>query len=117
MARAAGRALFFEKEWTWPDADYITVRTTTIDAEARERNLPRLDFIKMDIEGAERDALHGAEHALRTFKPKLAISIYHRVEDYAAIPRYLDGLGLGYTFYLSHQSHSDADVILFATTR
>ena len=100
-----------------PDAEYISVRTTTIDAEVAQRALPRVDFIKMDIEGAELDALQGAEQTLLAFKPKLAVSIYHRLEDYAAIPAYLDGLNLGYRFYLGHQSTSDADVILFATAR
>ncbi|MDL2314524.1 FkbM family methyltransferase [Desulfovibrio sp. OttesenSCG-928-C14] len=98
-------------------AGTISVQTTTIDEEAAKRNLPRVDFIKMDIEGAEPDALRGAEKTLRAFKPKLAVSIYHRTEDYQSIPAYLNGLDLGYRFYLAQQSFSDADIILFATAR
>jgi FkbM family methyltransferase len=44
----------------------------------QELNLPHLDFIKMDIEGAEIEALIGAAKTLETLSPKLAIASYHR---------------------------------------
>ncbi len=62
-----------------------TVEVTTIDALARSLKLPRVDFIKMDIEGAEQKALQGAHDVLARFQPRLAISSYHLKGDPAAI--------------------------------
>jgi hypothetical protein len=64
--------------------------------------LDRIDFIKLDIEGAELQALKGAEQTLRRHRPRLVIALYHDARDWADIPTYLDGLGLGYCFSLGH---------------
>lgn len=74
----------------------------------------KVDFIKMDIEGAELPALKGAEETLKRHKPKLAISLYHSYHDFAEIPKYLDSLNLGYKFYLSHVTTFDRETVLFA---
>ncbi|GMO44374.1 MAG: hypothetical protein Ta2B_25150 [Termitinemataceae bacterium] len=58
-----------------------TIKITTIDGFAAEKNIPRVDFIKADIEGAERDMLKGAANVLREFAPKLAICTYHLPDD------------------------------------
>jgi hypothetical protein len=68
----------------------------------------------MDIEGAELNALHGAEQTIRTFKPKLAISVYHKPNDLAEIPSYLNNLGLGYEFFLDHFTIYGGETVLFA---
>jgi len=52
----------------------ITVRTTTIDKEANER--PEPDVLKLDVEGAEIDALKGAEQFIRTKKPVLLVEVH-----------------------------------------
>ncbi|MDR3128887.1 MAG: FkbM family methyltransferase [Tannerellaceae bacterium] len=54
---------------------------TTLDQFVAENNLTKIDFIKADIEGAERDMLRGASHVLKTFAPKLAICTYHLPDD------------------------------------
>lgn len=92
------------------------VRTLNIDDLATREKFPRVDFIKMDIEGAELDALKGAEKTIRTHKPKLAVTLYHRLQDFATIPRYLQDLGLGYRFFLDHFSINQEETVLFATT-
>jgi hypothetical protein len=76
--------------------------------------LQRVDFIKMDIEGAELEALRGAESVLKQFKPKLAISVYHNFKDFWTIPQYLAQLGLGYRFYLRHFTIHAEETVLFA---
>lgn len=90
------------------------VRTRTIDALVGEAALPRIDFIKMDIEGSELAALKGGEAALRRWRPRLAISLYHRPEDMFTIPLWLDALGCGYRFALDHYSIHHEETVLYA---
>jgi FkbM family methyltransferase len=59
---------------------------TTIDKLVAELKLDRVDFIKMDIEGAERRALAGARETLARWHPRLALSAYHRPDDPEKIP-------------------------------
>ena len=80
----------------------------------KEKILSKVNFIKMDIEGAELAALHGAEITLRQFRPKLAICVYHQLEDFWTIPQFLDGLDLGYRFYLRHFTAYGEETVLFA---
>jgi FkbM family methyltransferase len=58
-----------------------TIKITTLDKFAEENNLTKIDFIKADIEGAERDMLAGAKRVLKEFAPKLAICTYHLPDD------------------------------------
>ncbi len=47
-----------------------------------------VDIIKLDVEGAEHDAISGAEGTIKTYKPDLQVSLYHRPEDmFSIIPR------------------------------
>jgi hypothetical protein len=52
-----------------------------LDAFVEENNLPSVDFIKADIEGAERYMLMGAKRVLKEFAPKLAVCTYHLPDD------------------------------------
>lgn len=56
-----------------------TVQTTTIDDLVSQMRLERLDWIKMDVEGAEVEALRGAERTLREYRPRLFIEIHDTV--------------------------------------
>ena len=53
----------------------------TLDDYVRTNNIQKVDFIKADIEGAERLMLEGARETMRKFKPKLAICTYHFPDD------------------------------------
>jgi FkbM family methyltransferase len=94
-----------------------TVSTVAIDQFVSGRSLPRVDFIKMDIEGAELAALQGAEESIRKYRPKLAISLYHAPEDFHSIPRYLTGLHLDYAFYLGHHTIYQNETVLYCVPK
>ncbi len=64
----------------------LGIQLTTIDKLVDELGLPRVDFIKMDIEGAEQKALAGAKNTLANHKPRLAIAAYHLDDDQTRIP-------------------------------
>ena len=74
----------------------VVVPTITIDELVRELKLDRVDFIKLDIEGAEVPALSGARETLRRFKPRLAIAGYHRHDDSVRIPDVVRQANPGY---------------------
>ena len=57
------------------------VQAVTIDNFISENKISKVDFIKADIEGAERNMLKGATHVLKEFSPKLAICTYHLPDD------------------------------------
>ena len=90
------------------------VRTLSIDTYVQKRPLSRIDFIKMDIEGAELPALIGARQCLVRYRPKLAISIYHSLADFWRIPQWIDSLELGYRFALRHFTIHREETVLFA---
>lgn len=89
-----------------------TSTTISIDDFVKSQDLQSVDFIKMDIEGAEIMALEGAMETIKMFKPKLAIAIYHSLNDMALIPNLL--LSLGYEIYLGHYTIHSEETICFA---
>ena len=72
-------------------------------------------FIKMDIEGAEIQALRGASETIRRDKPRLAISLYHKPEDIIDIPFLILRLVPDYKFWIRHYSTSGLETVLFAS--
>jgi FkbM family methyltransferase len=89
---------------------HARVETVRVD----DLGLERLDFLKLDVEGAELAALQGAEETLRRFRPKLAIAAYHDPDDLVDLPAFVDGLGAGYRLYLGHFTPGREETILFA---
>lgn len=71
-------------------------------------------MIKMDIEGAELEALKGCEDIIRNRKPKLAISIYHKAVDFVDILAYLLSLVPEYKLYYRHYSLYKYETVLYA---
>lgn len=91
----------------------LKVQSTTIDDFVRENRIGRIDLIKMDIEGSELEALAGAAKTIARFKPKLAISVYHRPEDMVALPKKILELNPGYSCYLKHNYWKFTETVLF----
>ncbi len=90
------------------------VDTITIDDLVSMERLKRVDFIKMDIEGAEQYALNGARETLQEFTPKLAITVYHSMNDFSNIIHVINDMNLGYKFYLGHFTIYHGETVLFA---
>jgi FkbM family methyltransferase len=91
-----------------------TTTTLSIDDLVSRNSLNRVDFIKMDIEGAEMDALQGAEQTIRRWKPRLAISVYHSLDDYFRLARFIHDLQIGYRLYLHHATAHNEETLVFA---
>ncbi len=75
----------------------VKVPVTTIDQIVSAAGIARVDFIKMDIEGAEKRALKGAAETLRRFRPRLAIAAEHLPDDYLELPKSVRGILPDYT--------------------
>lgn len=92
-----------------------TVNTVTIDDYVNARSLDKVDFIKMDIEGAEMEALKGAVKTIRKFKPRLAVCIYHLWSDPYEIPQFISELCSQYDFRFNwYDKRNGNNAILYA---
>lgn len=87
-----------------------------IHAVALDDALPGFapNFIKMDIEGAEGQALEGARRTICAHRPRLAISAYHRPRDLWELLLQVHGWDLGYSFHLRSHSYNGFDTVLYA---
>lgn len=92
----------------------IKIKAITIDDFVKRDKVEKIDFVKMDIEGAETFALKGAIETIKRFKPKLAICLYHSLSDFYEIPLWIDELNLGYKFYIDHFTHAEGETVLYA---
>lgn len=71
-------------------------------------------FIKMDIEGAEMEALQGAKETIMRNHPKLAVCIYHSDEDMIRIAQYIHSLVPEYRLYVRHHTKREHETVLYA---
>ncbi len=92
---------------------YNAVNVISIDKFV-EKEKQTVDFIKLDIEGSEFEALKGAEKTITSCWPRLAICLYHKMEDLHEIPLYLKSFGGNYRFHFKHSGLVPTDAILFA---
>ena len=94
------------------DGDLIDVKRLDDILEGERPTL-----IKMDIEGAELDTLIGAENTIKKYRPKLAVCIYHKIEDIISIPKYLHSIVPEYTFKVRQHSSSMLETVLYAEVK
>jgi len=91
-----------------------TIEITTISLDDFFQNEPHIPtFIKMDIEGAEKKALLGTQNIIRTYRPKLAICVYHKIEDVYELTELINSMN-GYNFRLRHYSKGASETVLYA---
>jgi phosphoenolpyruvate synthase/pyruvate phosphate dikinase len=62
----------------------------------RNLGIDKVDYLKFDIEGAEREALKGAADLLRRSKPRLMLDAYHKPDDLAVLPALIQGANRTY---------------------
>lgn len=74
----------------------IELPVTTIDKIVEEVKLDRVTFIKMDIEGAERNAIRGAAKTIARFRPRMSLATENLEDDYIVVPHEVQKLGQNY---------------------
>ena len=89
----------------------IRIEADSIDNKLNGR---KATYIKMDVEGSELEALKGSIKTIQNYRPKLAISLYHKPEDVIEIPVFLETLDLGYKYYLRHYQTRMEETVLYA---
>lgn len=78
--------------------------------------LEKVTFLKLDIEGNEIQALNGAAETIKRDKPKLAICVYHKIDDIWRIPLYIKNLVPEYKIYIRHhRKNSCFETVCYAT--
>ena len=86
----------------------------SIDEFVAFQDLESVDYIKLDVEGAELDVLQGAEVTIQSMRPQLAVAVYHEVSHFFEIPLYLSAMLEEYLFRLQLYSPTLRKVVLYA---
>jgi len=98
---------------TYTDGTTVNVPQINLDDWCAENEVVP-DFIKMDIEGAEVDAIRCASHIIAQHKPRLAISLYHKKSDMWVIPNMLKELCPEYRFWC-RKNAIDFEFVLYCS--
>ncbi len=87
----------------------LTIRVERLDS----LNIERPTFIKMDIEGAEKQALAGGSRTIERHHPRLAIAAYHRPGDFWRLPFQVRAIRDDYRIYMRHYAESLYETVMF----
>lgn len=86
-----------------------SVKVDTLDNIIQEK----VDFIKLDIEGAEQDAICGAKETIKKYRPILAICIYHKAQDWYKIPELVLDIEPNYKIYIRHYMEGIFETVMY----
>lgn len=75
------------------------------------------DIIKIDIEGAEKEAIYGAKNIIREHSPVLLISLYHKPKDLWEIPVIINEINPNYDMHIRVHSHLFIETVLYCIPR
>lgn len=89
----------------------VYVACATLDTILKNK---RVDFLKLDVEGAEIKALAGAKNILNAYRPTLTLSLYHYPCDLWEIPSFIDSICPGYQFFIRQHYFNSFDSVLYA---
>ena len=73
----------------------------------------RVTFIKMDIEGAEYEALMGARKLIMENRPRMAISVYHKFEDFVTLADLVLSMHPDYRIAYRHYGFDDLETVMY----
>lgn len=77
----------------------------------------RIDYIKYDVEGSEKEALLGSVKTIEAYRPALMVSLYHRSEDIFALPLMIHERFPDYRFFVRRREYIPAwDTVLIAVS-
>lgn len=88
---------------------YQALNINTIDNLVNKK----IDFIKLDIEGAEQDAIKGAVNSIKKYHPILAICVYHKAQDWYKIPFLILNIRNDYKIYLRHYMEGIYETVMY----
>lgn len=98
----------------WIESDVLSVPVTSLDDFFEEKPVEEWPtLIKMDIEGAEKEALIGAEEIMKRKKARLVICAYHKPEDIYELPQTILKLRDDYQLFLWQIGESFWDIVLY----
>lgn len=96
----------------YSNMEHRAIALVCLDDYVTENDAP-YDFLKMDVEGAELSALRGALKSIRKYRPMLAISLYHSLNDMVEIPLYLSRELENYSYRLGQHTLGFTETILY----
>ncbi|EKV57135.1 methyltransferase [Brachyspira hampsonii 30446] len=100
-----------------PNTPTVKMNAVTVDEFVESNNISKIDYLKMDVEGAEMHILEGALNTIKKFCPSLAIAIYHGgelfMEDFYKIPVFIKEITENYEYYIRTFSPWGGETILF----
>ncbi len=79
------------------------VHIRTIDSY----EFPKIDFIKMDVEGYERQVLKGAKETIKKYSPVISVSAYHKPDDLVEIPKIVKSIDQDYKYKVCYDMEMD----------
>ncbi|WP_300367948.1 FkbM family methyltransferase [Brachyspira sp.] len=100
-----------------PNTPAVKMNAITLDEFVENNNIERIDYLKMDVEGAEKHILEGAVKTIKKFRPSIAIAIYHGgelfMEDFYKVPIFIKEITENYDYYIRTFSPWGGETVLF----
>lgn len=76
-----------------------------------------VDFVKLDVEGAEAQVIKGARRVIENSRPVLALSLYHNPQDLWELPELVFGICKEYNFYIRQHYYNSFDSVFYAVPK
>jgi FkbM family methyltransferase len=87
----------------------VKIETMTLDSIIDNK----IDFIKLDIEGAEMEAIEGAVQTIKKNKPTMAVCVYHNQSDFISVPKMLKSIHPDYKILLRHYTQGVFETVMY----
>ncbi|WP_157153680.1 FkbM family methyltransferase [Brachyspira murdochii] len=104
-----------------PNIPSVKMSAVTIDEFVKNNNIERIDYLKMDVEGAEMNILKGAVNTIKSLRPSLAIAIYNGgelfMEDFYKVPIFIKEITENYEYYIRTFAPWGGETVIFCKPR